>query len=132
MFDKFWRARRSYNLIRGARDFVCELARQENRCLGDSKIGRPFLGFIYAPHQRSIFLGPKSGVESGAKLRIHETITAALYQKLPLPHYLVAIEPDIEIAADAVDMRFGGPVCAGMFGIRMTKRDVDAGNFFVL
>jgi len=34
------------------------------------------------------------------------TITAELYQKLPFPHYLLAVEPDVEIAADAVDMRF--------------------------
>ena len=60
------------------------------------------------------------------------TITAALYQKLPFTHYLLAVEPDVEIAADAVDVRFGSPVRAGMFGVGMTKRDVDSGNFFVL
>ena len=54
------------------------------------------------------------------------------YQKLPFPHYLLAVEPDVEIAADAVDVRFGSPICAGMFGVGMTKRDVDSGNFFVL
>ena len=132
MADKFRRARRGYNLFRGPRHFVCELARQENRCLGNPEICRPFLGFIYAARQRSIFVGRKVGVESGAKIRIHVTTTAALYQKLPFPHYLFAVEPDVEIAADAVDVRFGSPVCAGVLGVGMTERDVDPGNLFVL
>ena len=59
-------------------------------------------------------------------------VTAALYQELPVPHYLLAIEPDIEIAANTVDVRFGSPIRAGMLSIRMTKGDMDAGNFFVL
>ena len=106
MPDKFRRQRRGHNLIRGARHFVRELGRHENRCLGNPEIRRPFLGFIYAAHQRSIFFRRKVGIESGAKIRIHVTITAALYQKLPLPHYLLAIEPDIEIATNTVDVRF--------------------------
>ena len=60
------------------------------------------------------------------------SITAALYQKLPLTHHLLTVEPDIEIAADAVDVRFGDPVCPGVLGVRMAKGDVDARNFFVL
>src|SRR5215510_2566862 len=55
-----------------------------------------------------------------------------LYQKLPPSHYLLAVEPDIEIAADTVDMRFGSPVRPGVFGVRMTEGNVNAGNFFVL
>jgi len=106
MFDKFRSARCGYNLIRRERDFVRELARQENRGLGNPEISRPFLGFIYAAHQRSIFLWRKVGVESGAKFRIHVTITAALNQKLPFAHYLLAVEPNIEIATNTVDMRF--------------------------
>ena len=132
MPDKFWRARRGDNLTGCAGDFVRELARQENRCLGNPEIRRPFLGFIYASHQRGIFLGREIGVESGAKLRLHVTITAGLEQKLTFPHYLLAIEPDIEIATNTVDVRFGSPVCAGVLGIGMTKRDVHPGNFFVL
>jgi len=53
-------------------------------------------------------------------------------KKLPALHDLLAVEPDVEIAADAVDMGFRNPVCAGVLGIRMTKGNVDAGNFFVL
>src|SRR5207237_5512239 len=37
-----------------------------------------------------------------------------------------------EIAAHAVDVRFGNPVGAGVFGVGMTEGDVDTGNFFVL
>jgi hypothetical protein len=59
-------------------------------------------------------------------------IIALLYQKLPFSHYLLAVEPDVEIAADAVDVRFGSPVCARVLGIGMTKRDVNSGNLFVL
>src|SRR5439155_6791195 len=55
-----------------------------------------------------------------------------LDQKLPALHYLFIVKPDVEVAADAVDMRFGNPICAGVFGIRMTEGNVDSGNFFVL
>ena len=106
MFDKFRSARRSYNLVSRACDLVGELARQENRCLANSKIRRPFFGFIHAARQRCIFLGRKVGVESGAKLWIHVTITAGLEQKLSFPHYLLSVEPDIEIATNTVDVRF--------------------------
>src|SRR5262245_2438652 len=60
------------------------------------------------------------------------SITGILYQKLPVPHHLLAVEPDVEITADAVNVRFGSPVCARVFGVRMTKRDVDSRNLFVL
>ena len=59
-------------------------------------------------------------------------IIAALYQKLPIAHHLLTVEPDIEIAAHAVDVRFGSPVRASMLAIGMTERDMDSGNFFVL
>ena len=55
-----------------------------------------------------------------------------LYQKLSALHHLFAVEPDVEIAADAVDMRFGGPIRASVLGIGMAKGNVDAGNFFIL
>ena len=56
----------------------------------------------------------------------------ALYQKFPAVHDLFAVEPDIEIAAYAVDMSLRSPVCAGVFRVRVTKGDVNAGNFFIL
>src|SRR5439155_17270182 len=59
-------------------------------------------------------------------------IIAALYQKLPALHHLLAIKPDVEIAADTIDVRFRNPVCAGVFGVRMTEGNVDSWNFFVL
>src|SRR5438128_360341 len=65
-------------------------------------------------------------------LRISPIINPKLDQKVPALHYLFAVEPDVEIAADAVDVSFGNPVRAGVFGIGMTKRNVDSGNFFVL
>ena len=53
-------------------------------------------------------------------------------KKLPTPHHLFAIEPDVEIAADTVDVRFGRPIGARVPGIGMTESDVHTGNFFVL
>src|SRR5438105_7620797 len=55
-------------------------------------------------------------------------IMRALYQKLPIPHHLLAVEPDVEIASHTVDMRFRNPIGAGVLGIRMTKREMNAGN----
>src|SRR5215831_502743 len=132
MPDKFRRACRGYNLIRSARDFIRELAGYENRRLGNPEIRRPFLGFIYTVHQRSIFLGRKVGVESGAKFRIHVTTIGALNQKLPFSHHPLAIEPNIEIATNTVDVRFRSPICAGVLSIRMTEGDVYPGKLFVL
>src|SRR5215470_9699377 len=60
------------------------------------------------------------------------SITVVLYQKLPFPHHLLAVEPDIEIAAHTVDVRFGNPVCAGVLSVGVTKRNVDPGKFFIL
>ena len=57
---------------------------------------------------------------------------ATLYQKFAPAHHLLAVEPDIEVASDAVDVRFGNPIRAGVFGVGMTKRDVYPRNFFVL
>ena len=60
-----------------------------------------------------------------------DKVTAKSDQKLPVPHHLFAIEPDVEIAADAVDVCFGNPVGAGVLGVGMTKGDMDTGNFFI-
>ena len=55
-----------------------------------------------------------------------------LYQKFSALHHLFAIEPDVEVASDAIDMRLGNPVCAGVLGVGMAKSDVDPRDFFVL
>src|SRR5437660_8775515 len=65
------------------------------------------------------------------RLRI-SSITAILYQKFTSSHHLLAVEPDIEIAANAVDVGLGNPIRPSVFGIRMTEGDMNAGNFFVL
>src|SRR5438876_11375254 len=54
------------------------------------------------------------------------------HQKRPGAHHLLAIEPDVEVAPDAVDVGLGNPICARMLSIGMTEGDVDAGNFLVL
>jgi hypothetical protein len=58
--------------------------------------------------------------------------TSILQQKFTALHHLLVVEPDVEVAANAVDVRFGDPSCAGVLGVRMAKGDVDAGKFFVL
>src|SRR6266536_2858035 len=65
-------------------------------------------------------------------VHVRQRSYSELYQKLSALHHLFAVEPDVEIAADAVDMSFGGPIRAGMLGIGMAKGNVDAGNFFIL
>jgi len=55
-----------------------------------------------------------------------------LYQKLPFSHYLLAVKPDIKVATDTIDVRLGSPICAGVLGVGMTKRDVDSRNLLVL
>ena len=65
------------------------------------------------------------GIEQG-------TARSTSHQKLTAPHDWFIVEPDVEIAADAVDMRFRGPIGPGVFGVGMAKSDVNGGNFFVL
>src|SRR6266699_1220540 len=55
-----------------------------------------------------------------------------LYQKSAAFHHLFAVEPDVEVAANAIDVRFGNPVRSSVFGVRMAEGDVDTWNFFVL
>jgi hypothetical protein len=61
-----------------------------------------------------------------------DKVTAKSDQEFSAPHYLFAIEPNVEIAADAIDVRFRHPVCAGVLGVGMTKSNVYAGNLFIL
>ena len=59
-------------------------------------------------------------------------MTAKSDQEFPALHHLFAIEPNVEIATDAVDVCFGNPVGASVLGVRKTKSDVDPRNFLVL
>jgi hypothetical protein len=101
----------------------------------DSVTGRRDVGVIGRRH--GIFVtgcsyrewDERNAVQSLSDFVHHDS---GLYQKLARSHYLLAVEPDVEIATDAVDVRFGSPVCTGVLGVWMTKRNVDAGNFFIL
>src|SRR6266853_3205731 len=84
-------------------------------------VDRPLRGAMLNVAAKAHFFGIEQG-----------TARSTSDQKFSGPHHLLAIEPDIEIAADAVDMRFRFPIRAGVFGIGMAKSDVDAGDFFVL
>src|SRR5258708_4619753 len=55
-----------------------------------------------------------------------------LKQKRPLRHDLLFVEPDVEEAADAVNMGRTLPGLAGVLAIGMAEGDVDAGEFLVL
>src|SRR4051812_47336826 len=56
----------------------------------------------------------------------------ASHQKSAAAHYLLAVEPDIEIASHAVDVRRGNPIRASMLRVRMSERDMHARNLFIL
>src|SRR6266550_4392914 len=53
-------------------------------------------------------------------------------QELPSLHHLLAVKPNVKIAAYAVDVRFRNPVSSGVFGIWVTKRDVNSRNLLIL
>ena len=59
-------------------------------------------------------------------------MTAKSDQEFAASHHLLAIEPNVEVATDAVDVCFGNPVGASVLGVGMTKSDVDPRNFLVL
>src|SRR6266404_229105 len=70
---------------------------------------------------------------SDAPLRsVQAPVRPTLHQEFAGAHHRLAIEPDVEVAPDAIDMRFGNPLCAGVLGVRVTECNVDAGNFFIL
>src|SRR5437660_11281889 len=54
------------------------------------------------------------------------------HKKFSGTHHRFAVEPDVEIAADAVDVRLRRSVSAGVIRVRMSEGNVNAGNFFVL
>ena len=102
----------------------------------DSVTARRDVGVIGRRHGIFVTVGcscrewdERNAVQSLSDFVYHDS---RLYQKLTRPHYLLAVEPDVEIATDAVDVRFGGPVCTGVLGVWMTKRNVDSGNFLIL
>ena len=76
--------------------------------------------------------GGELGVETGAEFRVHGAGDGSQIEEPARFHDLLAVEPDVEIAADAVDVRLGEPRLAGVLGVGMAEGDVDAGNFFVL
>src|SRR5438105_12958004 len=78
--------------------------------------------------QRALPLLPSSLAQTELRWRV----PAKSHQELPAAHYLLAVEPDVEIASHTIDMRFRNPIGAGVLGIRMTKGEMNAGNFFVL
>src|ERR1700751_4844028 len=74
-------------------------------------------------------MGRKNAVQSLFDLVYHD---CKLYQKPAAAHHLLTVKPDVEVAADAVDVCFGSPVCAGVLGVGMTEGDVNTWNFFIL
>src|ERR1035437_10144527 len=53
-------------------------------------------------------------------------------QECSAAHNLAAVDPDVEIAAHDVDVGRRVPVRPGVCAVRITKGDVNAGNFLVL
>src|SRR5205823_6585413 len=80
----------------------------------------------------SYFSAEKSALNSERSCGSIARIRSVSHEKRSTLHDLLVVEPDVEVAADAIDVRFRDPVRAGVFRIRMAEGDVDAGNFFVL
>src|SRR5580765_1080294 len=53
-------------------------------------------------------------------------------QKLSPFHDLFAVEPDIKVPPNAIDVGLRYPVLPGMLRVGMTEGDMDARDFFVL
>src|SRR5690348_4340625 len=107
--------------------FGRELAGQENRRFRNSKIGGPLSRFVHAPQERGIFFWREISVEFRAERRLH-----LLDQEFSRAHDWFAIEPNVKITTDAVDVGLGFPIGASVLGIRVAKSDVNPWNFLVL
>src|SRR5919106_2303600 len=53
-------------------------------------------------------------------------------QKAAAAHDRFAVDPDVEVAAHAVDVRGGDPGLSGVLGDRVAEGDVDARDLLVL
>lgn len=51
---------------------------------------------------------------------------------MTLGYYLIAVDPYIAIARQNVDVRFRFPIGVGLASVRIAKRDVHSGKFFIL
>src|SRR4029078_4605104 len=60
------------------------------------------------------------------------TIKSCFDEELAALHDLLAVNPDVELCADYVDVRGGVPVRAGVDAIRIAEGNVDAREFLVL
>ena len=76
------------------------------------------------PDQRQRNIYEEKSRTSG-KSEVIELVAAAIND-------LVLIDPNIALASQHIDMRFGGPVRVGLAAIRITEGQMDAGKFFVL
>ena len=84
-----------------------------------------------AIHARALHLSETGHIQR-VKVFVRHHFPLALHQKFTGSHNLLAVEPHIEIAAHAVDVCFGEPFGAGVLAVRITKCNVNAGNFLVL
>src|SRR6185295_6453197 len=80
---------------------------------------------------RISFLSRESAVRIGTSLSFAAQ-SAASAEKPAALHHLLAVDPDVEVAADAVDVGGGGPGLAGVLGVGMAEGEVDAGELLVL
>src|SRR6266567_1753420 len=96
------------------------------------RVRSDFSGFVNSVFRRHSSFALRHLASTHRYQASREAAPARSHQKLPALHHLFAVEPDVEIAADAIDVRFRNPIGAGVFGVRMTEGDMHAGNFFVL
>src|SRR6266487_5780449 len=92
------------------------------------RVRRDFLGFVNSVFLRHSSFALRHLASTHRCQASRDAAPARSHQKLSAPHHLLAIKPDVEIAANAVDMRFGSPVCAGVLCIRKTKSNVSNRN----
>jgi hypothetical protein len=76
------------------------------------------------PDQRQRNIYEEKSRTSG-KSEVIELVPAAIND-------LVFIDPNIALASQHIDMRFGGPVGVGLAAVRIAEGQMDAGEFFVL
>ena len=82
-------------------------------------------------HARALHLS-ETGHIHRVEVFVRHDFPLALHQKSTGSHNLLAVEPHIEITSHAVDVRFGKPLGAGVLAVGITKRNMNAWNFFVL
>src|SRR5205823_6293025 len=102
---------------------------EKRRRLAEAKVNLCTAALVQRPQEILISCCCEVGVELLAELGDH---SLSFDQEFSRTHDLEIIDPDVEFRSDHVNMGGGIPLRAGMFAVRVSEGDMNAGELFIL